>query len=170
MIPAGVSGSGYRSAVCTVLHLAFCVCVQCSRFRALCCCSCRHAVLSRLFLPSRHFCSLCGRSPSCLAPSTDPPRGCNPPWCATDRGASTVQGSAAAVRTRRCCPADSAGDGQSYCRRSSTSSVAWLCSRFGWCSSSLFLGHGFHSGRHPLFQAACFCGGLLGRASSAWCP
>ena len=28
-----------------------------------------------------------------LAPSTDPPPGCNPPWCATDRGASTVQGS-----------------------------------------------------------------------------
>ena len=88
-------------------------------------------VLSHPFLPSRHFCSVCGRSPSCLAPSTDPPRGCNPPWCATDRGASTVQGSAPAVRTRRCCPADSAGDGQSYRRRSSASSAAWRCSRFG---------------------------------------
>ena len=45
-----MSGSGYRSAVYTVLHLAFCVCVQCSRFRALCCCSCRHAVFFHVCL------------------------------------------------------------------------------------------------------------------------
>ena len=35
------------------------------------------------------------------------------------------------VRTRRCCLDGSAGDGQSYRRRSSVSSAPWRCSRFG---------------------------------------